>query len=549
MTNMTKKLFYYTLIITILLLACGKREHTNPYDPAYDGLFGSVEGYVIFPLPEGQTEADYSVAKVEIESELILEFSTYTDHNGYFILEDIPEGDYTLLCTIDDYQSYRIYNVSITGNNVHNLTEPITLNPVVIGKLLYTSMRSGSFEFWIMNPDGTDPAQLTFNNGGGHRPNYDSNRKRIVYVDWKQAYLYQDAPLARRDSLIIEGSYVSNLGNIERGSNPCWSESGNKFYFDYVKEENTLWDTKNLAYAYAFPNFVVQENIYSINDANGGAYPILSPNGKKLAFVKQEIDKAHICIYDSLTKSIDTLKTYNIYWDSEYIDKDGDGFTADEDVDNDGNPDGYYLDIIKYQTDFYNLAKNYARNSLIWDLDWGDNNQLLYCNMINSYPTYEIKKLNLKQYTNPNTSILEILEFGSISDRDCYFVKNETTGDYLDTLFLDDIELYVDYRIDLIKEEEERALFSIVSLQIDSTEYYDDTILYTPPAEGMIVEQPHWSPDESSIAFVSGEPDASGNLVNSDIWIMHLDYNIIRKLTIDGLVNDNICWVEVENRD
>jgi Tol biopolymer transport system component len=74
----------------------------------------------------------------------------------------------------DTKNDLEIYRINIDGSDLRNLTQMpgVDANPVVLknGKIIFTSDRDGTFDVWIMDPDGFNPLNLT------KEPNYASSR-------------------------------------------------------------------------------------------------------------------------------------------------------------------------------------------------------------------------------------------------------------------------------------------------------------------------------------------------------------------------------------
>jgi TolB protein len=49
-------------------------------------------------------------------------------------------------------------------------------------KIAFISDRSGNWDLWVMNSDGSQPAQLTFNGGLDKEPYWSPDGRSIVYV-------------------------------------------------------------------------------------------------------------------------------------------------------------------------------------------------------------------------------------------------------------------------------------------------------------------------------------------------------------------------------
>jgi Tol biopolymer transport system component len=74
----------------------------------------------------------------------------------------------------DNKNDLEIYRINVDGSDLRNLSQMpgVDANPVVLknGKIIFTSDRDGTFDVWIMDPDGFNPINLT------KEPNYASTR-------------------------------------------------------------------------------------------------------------------------------------------------------------------------------------------------------------------------------------------------------------------------------------------------------------------------------------------------------------------------------------
>jgi TolB protein len=65
----------------------------------------------------------------------------------------------------DNKGDLEIFRIDIDGNNLRNLTQNLGIDtsPIVLknGKIIFTSDRDGTFDVWIMDPDGYNPVNLT----------------------------------------------------------------------------------------------------------------------------------------------------------------------------------------------------------------------------------------------------------------------------------------------------------------------------------------------------------------------------------------------------
>jgi Tol biopolymer transport system component len=81
------------------------------------------------------------------------------------------------------YPGYDIFKADADGRNIERLTDSYGYDAEGVyspdgSKILFTSLRSGDLELWMMNPDGTSPEQLT------NEPGYDGGGFFSYDGDW-----------------------------------------------------------------------------------------------------------------------------------------------------------------------------------------------------------------------------------------------------------------------------------------------------------------------------------------------------------------------------
>jgi predicted Ser/Thr protein kinase len=114
------------------------------------------------------------------------------------------------------------------------------------GRIAFASDRGEGFQLqiWTINPDGSDPRQLTFGPGDKTEPKWSPDRRRLLYVaDGGQDEFGNDQGL---DIFVInaDGTGVNNLtSNVGDDIDPSWSPDGSKIAFagDRINDLNQVF--------------------------------------------------------------------------------------------------------------------------------------------------------------------------------------------------------------------------------------------------------------------------------------------------------------------
>jgi TolB protein len=143
-------------------------------------------------------------------------------------------------------------------------------------QLAFLSDRSGAWELWTINANGTGATQLTSTGGTKADPAWSPVGNKIAFVHNSDIWVYD---------FTTNTTQNLTLGN---GNNrmPCWSPSGNKIVFASDRAGN--WDIWEMDANGA--------NVTQLtNDPQDEQRPVWSPNGQKIAFERGN----HVWVIDS----------------------------------------------------------------------------------------------------------------------------------------------------------------------------------------------------------------------------------------------------------
>lgn len=150
------KIIIKTTILLTLIAIVTSCSSDDPPVPPNTNIFGSVSLY-----DDGVLQADNSGMTVSIQGASEL-FSTTTNTNGEYTLENVTLGTYSLLFEKNGYGSYIIYDVELTTANVPvNIPSIPTLGQISTTEITGLSVDDSGPEVLISvstNPGGTSNA-------------------------------------------------------------------------------------------------------------------------------------------------------------------------------------------------------------------------------------------------------------------------------------------------------------------------------------------------------------------------------------------------------
>jgi Tol biopolymer transport system component len=168
--------------------------------------------------------------------------------------------------------------------------KPTASNPGVIGgagKISFVSDRTGKFQIWMMNSDGSEQRQVTNLPDGACQPTWSPDGKKLAVISpcKEKSLIYPDAKIYTLNS---DGSspfplMVSSGGDFD----PIWSPDGKKIAFTSMRSEISH------IFVYNFDTSSIEE----LSDTRfQDLHPTWSPSGKQLAFARRGSYNYHIWI-------------------------------------------------------------------------------------------------------------------------------------------------------------------------------------------------------------------------------------------------------------
>jgi Tol biopolymer transport system component len=156
------------------------------------------------------------------------------------------------------------------------------------GKIVFESNRSGTYQLYTMNHDGSDQTQLTSDQAGARFPAWSPNGVKIAFTSYADGEIYtMNADGSEQTRVTDASQFPQPLISVD----PAWSPDGQKIAFAGMEGESAgIW-VKN-ADGSGQPTFLA-------STGEGGG-PAWSPDGSKIAFfVYNNTGEGSIHVMDS----------------------------------------------------------------------------------------------------------------------------------------------------------------------------------------------------------------------------------------------------------
>lgn len=149
------------------------------------------------------------------------------------------------------------------------------------GSIAFSSERTGNFQIWLMNVDGSNQRQITGMADGACQPAWSPDGRQLAFISpcKGRKEIYQYAKIYLSDS---EGKDIRSLPvplNSAGDFNPTWSPDGKSIVFASLRA-----DSKSHLFLYSFEDSSLKQ---ITSAAFGDIQPAWSPSGLQLAFVRQ----------------------------------------------------------------------------------------------------------------------------------------------------------------------------------------------------------------------------------------------------------------------
>jgi len=239
--------------------------------------------------PDSKNPANHNLWLVAATGGTRLESIQLTDHPTYDDMPHVhPDGDRVVFITgrvNGDFAD--IYEVPIAGEPAGSTAVAITSDPDVIDcgpryspdgeRIAFYSNRSGSFQIWVMETDGSGLTQVTFTSTGAARPSWSPDGEEIAYVSTDAGNLdVWTVPVSGGDPVQITET-------ITVDTTPSWSPTGSHIAFASVQSANQD--------VYMIPVSGGEATRVTFDPAIDG-WPAFSPTGDRIAFRSERVVEA-----------------------------------------------------------------------------------------------------------------------------------------------------------------------------------------------------------------------------------------------------------------
>lgn len=236
--------------------------------------------------PDSEIPANHNLWLVPASGGTRLDCTQLTDDGEYDDMPHVdPSGERVVFISgRENGLASDIYVVPIAGEPAGATATALTSDAGLIDcgprfspdgeRIAFYSNRSGTFQIWVMEEDGTGLEQLTFTSTGAARPSWSPDGEHIAYVSQDAGNLdVWTVPVAGGDPVQITDTITTD-------TTPSWSPTGSHIAYASSQEGNQ--DVYLIPVAGGDPTRI------TFDPAIDG-WPAFSPSGEQIAFRSERV--------------------------------------------------------------------------------------------------------------------------------------------------------------------------------------------------------------------------------------------------------------------
>lgn len=137
--------------------------------------------------------------------------SAQTDSQGQYRINNVPTGQRTVTASKSGYNS-QSKTVNIVAEQTVILNFQLQPQTPLTGRIVFTSDRTGNYEIYMMDADGSNQTRLTYNSEDDDYPCFSPDGSKIAFVRYGEIYVTN-----------IDGSNQINItNNWANDRSPSW---------------------------------------------------------------------------------------------------------------------------------------------------------------------------------------------------------------------------------------------------------------------------------------------------------------------------------------
>ena len=194
------------------------------------------------------------------------------------------------------YTKFLIYSCAISALLAFSDGFTVWAQAPETAKIAFTSTRDGNTEIYIMNPDGTEPMNVSHNAGTeDYNPTWSPNGKRILFISNREGIF--DLYVMEADGTNVQKVFKTE----ELRRDPTWSPDGKQIAYAQGEEPNQVI-------------YIAAIDGTSAEKLTDGFMPSWAPDGNEIAFVVGGIKHTPLGIFDLQTRTQKTLLLKEMPW-------------------------------------------------------------------------------------------------------------------------------------------------------------------------------------------------------------------------------------------